>query len=554
MSFTIPGALVANRGEQADVDTEDIEALVAGMAQTGVVTGCAVTSTGAANGSVSVAAGSIASNGIVAGVSAGTLGLAANGSGNPRFDLIVTNAAGTKSVVQGTAAALPAFPDIGTSVLLAAVYVPTGFATSSTIPAGDVIDKRVPVKAPAYVNVLDYGAVGNSSHSASGVGNDDTTAIQAAVDAARATGGLSEVVFPGGKTYRITATINMCTGTQLPVRLRGFGTKNASGSNVPVTVVWDGADGGVAFYYGTTGANIPGASVRDLCIRGTDAAGINSTTGLPQQGILFWPETGASGTPGAAGSTPGTNAGKLDSGSELINVWFQRIKGDGAASYVKGATNFKVEGGRVGDQVHGYGIYMRIASQTIMSVRDVTWDNWNAGATGPHGLGMLHLDAGAGDNTAVVYCELSTIHPETNADLIEANPTGTDPADRCGVIHCTVNPASSVLSHALTITNLTMQGGSTKTRSMVLVMGGTAAQNKARVAVSCRQIRGFTGAGTGATGEVIPIGNIPTANKSPYTSGPYVRIDFAPGGVGDTFSTEQPRIWVETPAGDITDT
>ena len=56
----------------------------------------------------------------------------------------------------------------------------------------------------AYVNVLDYGAVGN------GVA-DDTAAIQAAVDAAV---GNKLVFFPAG-VYKITDTINLYKGSQL---------------------------------------------------------------------------------------------------------------------------------------------------------------------------------------------------------------------------------------------------------------------------------------------------------------------------------------------------
>jgi hypothetical protein len=363
-------------------------------------------------------------------------------------------------------------------------------------------------------------------------------------------------VFYGRKTYRIDTRIDNCTGTQAPVAMIGVGSQNGSGSAIPPTLVWGGAEDGVMLYYGTTGVNIPGAYISNLCIRGTDTAGINATTGLPRHAVLFWPETSASGTPGSTG-TPGTNAAKLDSGSGLDNVWFQRIKGNAVHSAVKGFTNWWVRGGRW-DQIDGYALYARIASQSIFSMRDLTYDNWAAGASGPHGLGMVHLDAGGGGSTAFVYAHLDTIHPEVNADLIEANASGTNPSDRCGIIHCTIDSTQGLMSHALSLDNIVIQGGSTKSKSLVLALGGAGAseatretQRKNRIVINGRMLRGFDGDGTASTGDYIPIGGVPSADKSPYTQGFYPVLEWAPSATGTDgiFGSEMPKFWRRNAAG-----
>lgn len=158
MPFTIPNVADAGFPDQAMVDKVDLDILAAGHAGSGVVSGCAVTSTGTGNGSTTVAAGTVRVVETLATVTSGALVHAANSSGNPRYDLVTVNNAGTKAVTQGSAAASPVFPAIpADSVVLAAVRIPNGHTTSSTIAANTITDKRVTVPAVLATNALaDY--------------------------------------------------------------------------------------------------------------------------------------------------------------------------------------------------------------------------------------------------------------------------------------------------------------------------------------------------------------------------------------------------------------
>lgn len=141
MPFTIPNSADAGFSAQAEPDSRDIEALVAGHARTGVVSGCAVTAQATPDMTVAVAAGTVEVAGTQAAVVAGNVTITAADSTNPRFDLIVASAVGALSAVAGTAAAAPVFPAIpASSVLLGAVYVPAG---DTAIEANQIVDKRV---------------------------------------------------------------------------------------------------------------------------------------------------------------------------------------------------------------------------------------------------------------------------------------------------------------------------------------------------------------------------------------------------------------------------
>jgi hypothetical protein len=382
-------------------------------------------------------------------------------------------------------------------------------------------------------NVLDYGAIGNSNHNTAG-GADDTASIQDAIDASRAASGQAVVIFPGRRTYRITSSLIHTTGGQLPIQMVGLGNMNAAGLIAMPTIVWDGAEDGTMCYVGTTNVNLPGALFRNLNFRGTQQD-VATTVGLPAYAIRFLAES--------------SNAAKIDTGSGLDECWFQRIKGNAVQSEVIGLTNWWIRGGRF-DQVNGYAIYVRVAGQSIMSIRDLTYDSWNGAAPG-HGLGLTHFDASSGGASGIIYVHLDTMHPEVNATQLEANPGGTDPADRCGVIHCSIDPTTGALSHAITLTNYTNQGGSTKTKSTVLMLGGTTTQRAGRLSLMGRNLRGFTGDGTSATGHTIPIGGIPSGDKSPYTSGSYSVLEYAPGtnATHGIFGSETPHFWRHNSAG-----
>lgn|SRR3990167_3940130 len=83
------------------------------------------------------------------------------------------------------------------------------------------LDSKIDVDS-SYINVKDYGAVGNGS-------TNDSTAIQSALDA-MTTGG--ELMFPQG-TYIINATLLIPTG----IKIRGLGTAGDNRTGAGATVV-----------------------------------------------------------------------------------------------------------------------------------------------------------------------------------------------------------------------------------------------------------------------------------------------------------------------------
>lgn len=162
MAFTIPnesGSVVYvyggdNRYPQAEPDKVDIDILVQAHNGEGVLSGCAVTAKSPESTSVAVASGSVQeADGNTATVAAGDVNCGAAHATLPRFDVVVANVnTGVKSVVNGTAAALPVFPSgaavLGTRVVLAAVWRAAADDTISNGPpgaAGDICDKRAVV-------------------------------------------------------------------------------------------------------------------------------------------------------------------------------------------------------------------------------------------------------------------------------------------------------------------------------------------------------------------------------------------------------------------------
>lgn len=149
MAFTIPNEADAAFAAQAAPDKVDIDILVAGVGGTGVISGCAVTAQGTPDMTLAVASGSVRVGSTVATVSAGNVTITAANATNPRFDLVVVDSAGAKSVTAGIAAASPAFPSIpANSVVVAAVYVP---AADTAINTNQIVDKRVLLVVPGQL-------------------------------------------------------------------------------------------------------------------------------------------------------------------------------------------------------------------------------------------------------------------------------------------------------------------------------------------------------------------------------------------------------------------
>ena len=109
--FNIPNSADAYNVLQAQPDSRDFNGiLVPAFQGTGVISGCAVTAQGSPNMTLAVAAGSVAVGGASAAVTGGNVTITTANGSQPRFDLVVVDNTGTKSVVAGVAAAATCFP------------------------------------------------------------------------------------------------------------------------------------------------------------------------------------------------------------------------------------------------------------------------------------------------------------------------------------------------------------------------------------------------------------------------------------------------------------
>lgn len=143
--FTIPNAGDSEDTSQSQPDARDFEILVAGLSGTGIVSGCAVTAQGSPNMTLAVASGVVAVGMVVASVSGGNVTITTANATNPRFDLVVVDSSGTKSVIAGTPSANPVFPSPAGKAVLAAVRVP---ASATSINSQKIVDKRVVAVVP----------------------------------------------------------------------------------------------------------------------------------------------------------------------------------------------------------------------------------------------------------------------------------------------------------------------------------------------------------------------------------------------------------------------
>lgn len=143
MPLTIRNRAGALYPRQAGLFKCDVDAIVAGEAGDGVISGLGVSPQGSPDMTVAVAAGLIRIQGWFCFVSAQNVTIAAADSLLDRIDIIVVDWNGAVSRVAGTAAQYPAPPDIpANAILLAQVYVA---AADTSIVVGEVTDKRVVV-------------------------------------------------------------------------------------------------------------------------------------------------------------------------------------------------------------------------------------------------------------------------------------------------------------------------------------------------------------------------------------------------------------------------
>jgi hypothetical protein len=232
MSFTIPNAAVAWNVIQSHFLSGDLQIISDGIAGVGVISGCAVSPQGTPNMTVAVASGSVRIGGSSVSVTSGNVTITANSSGNPRLDLICVNASGTKSAQAGTAAAAPLYPAIpGSSVVLAAVLVPTGAAS---ITANNIVDKRVTVSSGGLLaaNNLSDVASASSSRTSLGLG---TMATQAASAVAITGGTITGIGSPSASSdVAIKSYVDSLAGgsiaTKLPVKVATTANITLSGT------------------------------------------------------------------------------------------------------------------------------------------------------------------------------------------------------------------------------------------------------------------------------------------------------------------------------------
>lgn len=129
------------------------------------------------------------------------------------------------------------------------------------------------VNTSQVYNVLNYGAVGDGS-------NDDTSSIQAAIDAVPATGGV--VWLPAG-LYKISSSLNINRGY---ITLRGVGRAgdwDESSSGAATTLKWFGANGGgpmIDIVNISTDRHLRGVTVEGMTVNGSDGAGNVAATGI----------------------------------------------------------------------------------------------------------------------------------------------------------------------------------------------------------------------------------------------------------------------------------
>jgi hypothetical protein len=530
--FTIPNVGDAGFTAQARVNATDIAILAAGSTRSGVASGVGVTTTGAANGSVTVAAGVAVVDGVYVTVASGNVAISANSSGNPRRDLVTIDATGAKSSVVGTPGAEPLMPTVPASrTALADVYVPNGHSAGSTIAANQITDKRLTIPSSDFQahNVIEYGAVGDSHHNTGG-GTDDTAAIQAAYAAAQGAGGFGVVVFPGGRTYGISDTIEtVFDPLYAPVWTWGVGSMGFNRVVQLPNIVWNGAAGGTMFNTLVAGSNLFGALYRNVRFAGRDIA---------NTAIRF----------GAI--DPPTQAAKIDSGTGLDEVHLGAFAGNAISVEGLGATNFWIRGGRW-DRITGYALYMKIASQTIVSIRDVTWDGHSVVDSC---AGFAHFDGGVHavegtNNTHYVTCHMDSVHWESD-NLSETIPGATEVAGRRGVIRCTIDSNEIVVQHKLKFTNCQNLGwhAGAASHSLIQMDGGASNdERKARLSIKPSDLFGFFGDGSATLGHSIPIGNcglVPPLELASYPN-EYLEISHRFNG-GGVVNGNYPRVWNNT--------
>ncbi len=357
------------------------------------------------------------------------------------------------------------------------------------------------ITGPPWHNVLDYGALGNSSHNgATGYGHDDRAAIQAACDAAVASGGYGMVVLPAGKTYRITNTINVPPG----VYFCGVGSLDGEGQNAPVAIVWDGATPGPMLQVASAFTSVAQNLFENICLTGGP-----SMASIPLNGIKF--------TSGGGNSTP-------DSGCGLKNVWVQNMDGDGLL-IDHGIANFFIEGGRFDGIDTEYAININLTGAGSSCALEIYGNTNYVGGGASNGKGFLFLNGeGATADGSESLVNIRGLHTEINTDLVQTYSGGANPFDKRGIIRLGVTPARGNLQHRITVDgwfNGNSGGIASYSAFQITAASGTDADCADCCyieAINCNAVNGgSTDAGTTDQFRLVG-GRVPAARRYPYAS------------------------------------
>ncbi len=302
-------------------------------------------------------------------------------------------------------------------------------------------------------NVLSYGAIGNNS-------TDDRAAIQSAINAAMASGGTGCVVFPGGKTYRINASLTL-PGTAGGLHMIGYGGRNSINDGDPPRIQWGGAANGLMFNANVgAGGSLFGLKFENLLFHG------NSTA---QTAIRF---DGAS----------------IDSGTRIEECWFNGMTGN-AIEVLNHSTNFRVTGGRFDGLPTGYAVYCKNTlggGQTIIFDGNITY----VGGGSSNGNGFFWLDGEGTQSGSYAHVTISGLHTEINQSLQQTYAAGLKPSDQRGVIRIGVNPAYPGIQADVTCSGLSNSSAGVLSYCYFQI---TSTTGTADAASRCVQIQGTGG-------------------------------------------------------------
>lgn len=362
-------------------------------------------------------------------------------------------------------------------------------------------------------------------------GTDDATALQALIDNSILSGGVSEIIIPGRKTYKLGSTITVPTG----VRLRGVGARNNENSSSPPRIVWGGSQDGVMFKVGETGLN----NTTCVAFENLSLCGRSDGTNRPGTFIQYGNGLGGAQSP--------------DSGTLLRDVWFDSCRSHAIISNL--ATNFYIQGCRW-DAVGlngGYGIYADLPTSGEWSCHMFGHNTFTVTDNGIGGF--MFLDAEGGTGTPLTNVKIDALKLEVGADLAETYAGGTNNYDKRGLIRLGVsdsigNPIHHINCNMLTVNN-TISGFSSYCVFQLTATGGTDADNSdlAQVIVDMGLGLGETDVATGADDVVRPIGGrIPAARRPPSPldkSGRWGRFQYG-RGLGTGYGLNKVVSWIHS--------